>query len=38
MAILPTAMTSADTRLIHIMRATGAFEPWPSREPSSTVR
>ena len=37
MAILPNVMTSAVTRLTHIMRATGAFEPAPVPLPISAV-
>ena len=34
-AILPTAITSAVTRLTHIMRPTGAVEPAPLPPPTS---
>ena len=37
MAILPTVMTMAVTKLTHIMRATGAPEPGPEPPPSSAV-
>ena len=37
MAILPTVMTMAVTKLTHIMRATGAVEPAPSPPPSNAV-
>ena len=37
MAILPKVMTSAVTRLTHIMRATGAFDPAPVPLPIRAV-
>ena len=37
MAILPTVMTMAVTKLTHIMCATGALEPGPEPPPNSAV-
>ncbi len=36
-AILPTVITMAETKLIHIMRATGALEPGPEPPNSAAL-